>query len=425
MLKSKLIYIFCIVLFANSTIQAQDELIPNRVDNSWGFANDREKLKIAAIYDSVSPFSRGAKNKGLPSYAKVLKNGKWGLINTNGTLIVPHQFSILKEVGAFYYPNIYIVQNENKKFGMLQEDQLLTKIQYDTLYKKDFNIVVEKNDKLGLLSIEGKTYLPPIYDQITLILYSESSSKSTEQWTIQNGFLFYKYRDFSFECPVPDTLKRNDPFLVFKVSNEKETKYMVVPEIKSNIPPDFDEEFVETFESVSSSEDTDVKKELYASLEAKGYSFVKSYSKWKDVYIFKNTANQYGVYDIAKKIESIKPIYDDISEKSIYTTGDKNTRYFKVKKDNAYGLLSNKGTVVIDIKYDEITLDFNTFIFTEDNKSGFYSINTKKKSSCVYNYIDDVYYYKDRGVSRVLYKVERYGVIFYMDEFMREYYSKD
>ena len=66
------------------TFKVKDKLIPYRVKDKWGFADASRRLIIPLQWDAAEPFSN--------SYARVVMNGKVGVIDTTGAYFIQPEF---------------------------------------------------------------------------------------------------------------------------------------------------------------------------------------------------------------------------------------------------------------------------------------------------------------------------------------------
>jgi hypothetical protein len=92
----------------------------------YGYVNNKNKYVIPAQYEVASGFSDG--------YAKVFKNGKWGVINTAGQDII-----------------LCIYDEIRERLTLSSGDPLLC---------------TYKNSKWGVVDMEGKEVIPCVYDEI-------------------------------------------------------------------------------------------------------------------------------------------------------------------------------------------------------------------------------------------------------------------
>jgi WG containing repeat len=133
-------------------------------DGKFGFTNDGV-WTIQPVYDEVTEFYDGP-------YAFVKMKGKWGIINQQGKVIVPFEFSKISNLDVGQ-DQLYAVVKD-KRYGLLslQSGKLIA----DCVYEKEFMFndgiiprqgnlsVVYKNKKAGLVNEKGIEIVPCIYD---------------------------------------------------------------------------------------------------------------------------------------------------------------------------------------------------------------------------------------------------------------------
>ncbi|MEZ2336121.1 WG repeat-containing protein [Mucilaginibacter sp. RCC_168] len=134
-------------------------------------------------YDLVGTY-KIVQEKPLMTYAKVLKNGRWLFMDTNGKIIVnpPKEKSTYEVKGdpgvsgdfdfrKYVHPsnvNLKITQNGDK-FGLTNtsSNQAIIPAIYDRIILSNFKFaMVQKNGKWGIVSKSGVLVIPPRYDDV-------------------------------------------------------------------------------------------------------------------------------------------------------------------------------------------------------------------------------------------------------------------
>lgn len=158
-------------------------------DGKYGFIDERGRLRIANRYEAIQSFKEGM--------AAVKLNAKWGYINATEILIIQPTYD---DVGEFL-DGFTIVKRANQ-FGILEKNgKLALPIRYDSithlpsgnfllltkslqglankagqvLIEPKYNmitelgnglLIVQRDGKYGLISLEGISTIPMIYDQL-------------------------------------------------------------------------------------------------------------------------------------------------------------------------------------------------------------------------------------------------------------------
>ena len=102
-MKSKIIFSLLMALFALG-LQAQDLKIHVDDKGRVGFADSKGNVVIDCKYESAFPFSNGV--------AIVCKSGKYGMINTSGTVVLPIKYSSISK-----WNDLYLIK-DGKKMGL-------------------------------------------------------------------------------------------------------------------------------------------------------------------------------------------------------------------------------------------------------------------------------------------------------------------
>lgn len=422
MSKIKHITLLSILLSFTMSMAQNDILIPNRVGSKWGFKTMDGKVKVKAVYDSVSHFTHYIEKKKSVQLAKVKRNGFWGLVNTDGKLMVPTKYKQLDEVKIHRNPNYYIAQDKKGKFAILHQEKFLTKFIYDTLdYRYDY-VAAQKKGKIGILELSGNVKIPVKYDQIIFVAEFRSTANLEDGWEMLNDEIVHE--NANIHIKFPKTLNRNEAFCIWSVSDSKETKYIITEEFyglfTSKLSKLKSEQYEETVMESARRDMDSIYEKRYNTLSNEGYSFQENYYVYDRFYTFtKGNNSLLGVYDLERNREIVPPEYEYIKT-SDYLYKD----YFVVENDKKYGLFDANGTQIFPTYYDKFENEENVFIFKKDNLATFYATKTKKKSLGDYEFLEAVPYFEYQKNQQTLIKVKKYGVVFYLDTNMHEYYSK-
>ncbi len=98
---------------------------------------------------------------------------KWGIIDTNNSIVVPFLYDGLsaglwlkdKKTGAQYF-----LGGRNRKFGIIDaQQQTVLKFEYDALELADTTsnyFLYRKEKKYGVVALDGTSILPPVFDEL-------------------------------------------------------------------------------------------------------------------------------------------------------------------------------------------------------------------------------------------------------------------
>ena len=92
-----LLIAICGFTVAASAQNANENLVPYRMGDKWGFASPEKKVVIAPKYAAVDWFYEG--------YAAVKVGAKWGYINKAGKLVIPAKFTVANPFKKGFMPS--------------------------------------------------------------------------------------------------------------------------------------------------------------------------------------------------------------------------------------------------------------------------------------------------------------------------------
>ena len=368
------------------------KIIRFQLDGKWGLFDLDLKTILPAKYEMIQHFrgyyvddSKGKiydpykrNNRKILSYFKTKKAGKWGVIDETGKTILSFKYDdiayILKK-NFFYnagkqsmlrlsYPpsamcgtrmptpvskKIFVVKKGNKGKIITQDEEVIYTLKnYHTewnhqqgkvVFYKNKNgklkhniFVINKNNKLGIVSAKGKLLLPFEYDAISYEYGNIFHVKKAGKYGIVNSF------GDLLQPPVYDEIYGHQVIL-----NDKHG--ILNPDYKSLL-------FPVAFDNIK-------KYEKYNS----GF-----YSPHKLVHIQKG--NQEGLLnEKGEKVLSLD------SQKIVF---NKNSVF--IKKDSLWGMMDYDLSILLKMEYDSIITNESAkhlFLVKKDNKFGLWKINSK------------------------------------------------
>ena len=150
----------------------------------------KEELQVA--YQDCSDFREGM--------ARVKKNGKWGLIDKTGEVIMPVEYDKIWD----FNEGLAQVWKNDKRGYINKTGKVVIPIEYDYVTSFDDGLVsVRKNDKWGFLDMTGKVVVPIEYDEVRLsdgLIELRNKSKwhvidKTGKTIIPTGYSYMEVRD--------------------------------------------------------------------------------------------------------------------------------------------------------------------------------------------------------------------------------------
>lgn len=129
----------------------------------YGYIDREENLVVPCIYDDAYSFD----SKG---YARVRKDEKWGLIDSNGNIVLPIELS---EVEYFDSDRDYLKVKNDRKWGIirLSDMSFVLPAQYDEVEKGCwdngvYQFVVKDRGTQGVMDVTGNVVIPFNYRQL-------------------------------------------------------------------------------------------------------------------------------------------------------------------------------------------------------------------------------------------------------------------
>lgn len=121
-------------------------------NEKWGFVNSRGKLAIPCMYDEVDSFSEG--------FAAVSQSGKWGYIDMNGKIIIPCQYD-----GANAFSEGLAWVRQDGKLGIIDtagETIAPCQFTFGTIYPFTDGLAgYLEQGMTGFVNKHGKVVIPP------------------------------------------------------------------------------------------------------------------------------------------------------------------------------------------------------------------------------------------------------------------------
>ena len=84
----------------NKTVFMENQLFADKKGNKWGYVDLKDNTQVDSIYDQVTEFNEFG-------YAGVKKDGKWGVMNSDGVVILEPTYVISNDnspvfIGIYY-----------------------------------------------------------------------------------------------------------------------------------------------------------------------------------------------------------------------------------------------------------------------------------------------------------------------------------
>lgn len=292
------------------------------------------------------------------------------------------------------YEKSVLRYKENDKYGLISlEGKKIIDPIYDSITAMNLRegiLLVKKDDKFGLINIKGKVVINPAYDQITVDSYYISDSDEKDL-----GFIVKETKDESYKYG----------YFTSKGKKLLDTEYSEIRRINEIK----DDKHVYLFVSKNGQEGIVKDKKTVLKCEYEDIS----YNAYNNMFIIQKNSKR-GIANIKGKV-IISPQYDNIlfggmyinavkdgnikvltlngqeaKDQSIYskTLTDDKKYYIAIDKNEVYKVMNSKDEVIIDnnFTYIEYIRD-GYFIVAKDGKNGIINSEGKSIADLEYNSI--------------------------------------
>ena len=330
------------------------------IDGKYEFINSQAKAAFPKNkFDSASVFDTFRN-------AIVKRNGKYGIIKTDGSFKVPLAYDFINYFDDNHAFSEYYNAKKGKVYSIFNRDLKKIAESYEPIYNDfstDTHSVIIKNlkNKYGMISSRGDLEIPFEYDGLDKLdgtdFFKVSQNKKFGVIN-KNGSLKIPIIYKSLH-PLGDD-KALGPNTLFIANDSKIIDLNNVMKISgyNSITPIFNNENKLIVSKNKKFGIIDINKNIILSLEYDKISNWTEYGPRHSKFIVKN--GKTGLIDEETFKVTVPPIYD----KFRYMNG-----LIFVKKQNKAGIINEEGKVICDFVFDEIYPDI----------SDFYGINNKEQ----------------------------------------------
>lgn len=341
------------------------------------YANDYSTSSLIQISSSL----RNNKYK-TPELFKVKQENGWGILNENFNKIIPTNYEEL----YFLEDSLFLVKS-NQKYSLIDINNkvLKTYSNFDNLKRRSNGFLIKKDSMFGFINLEGNISIPIEMDEI----------KSSEK-----GFILFKngkYKWANLEGEVLTPLGYDESYhnslgkIVFVRNEDKFYKIIQEENDVKMIPTKYSaiKKLEDDYWLVSQKK----KKGIYKNNEIVHPKYdaieIRTIEKNGPPFFFVKQKNKWGVLDnngdsfTDISYDYISPIFDIKADKQIVISKSypllranalswKNTAVLYAKTKNKWGLLNKDGTDNKTIQYDQIQSLFYHKLFSvqKDKKWG-------------------------------------------------------
>lgn len=338
----------------NDTLWYEDNVLKVQKDGKWGVINYDGKVLLNTEYDSIESV-QGIKNALL-----IEKEGKYGVADNEGKIILDPIYTGVTNLGKDNRSG-YIVKNDEGLYGIVDASKnVILENKYEEIEKVYGNdlYVVSQNGKQKIVNKDGQDVLTEGFDQITNIL------KTKDSGVIYTSNGKYGIMTLTGEIKIEA-----------QYDNLVEAKANVFIATKDNkrgiIDIDNQEKLPFDYNTITYNEIGDIyvaEDENYNSQVMNNQFEVKQ----TGILIEINTDSGYFVLRQNDEYKYYNFKFEEKNKKNILT----NHTLYLDKKDNQYGYVDKDGNVVIEYMYDDAT---------EQNEYGFAAVKKDGKWGAINN----------------------------------------
>lgn len=328
----------------NNNIMFAKNVLKIKKDGKYGLIDLNGKVILPSEYEQITAL------KGIENSLIIIKDGKKGLVNEKGSIIIEPQYKEITNLGETYKEG-YITIDEQGKYGVISTTkQQILENKYDNIkaiYLNNHYLVTE-NGQEKLIDITGKTVLEKSgYDII---------SATQKGFIIKENELYGAINTTGEKIiePIYQYLKEvNEGIFIAK----KNDKYGIIDE-QQNIKLSFD--------YISMYYDNEINLYIAEDVDYNTSIIDKEYNV-KLIGLL-NEINKENEYIKIRINDEYKYFNLKCEEKSSIEVLKNNTLYLS-KKDDKYGFVDKHGKVIVDYIYDDAT-EQNEYGYSAVKKNG-------------------------------------------------------
>lgn len=122
----------------------------------YGYVNAKGEMVVETIYEEAYDFTE--------NYSKVRKDGKWGVIDTAGNVVVPCQYDKVERYKSDEI--LYKVCDSNGLWGLMKPGGVIHECIYTWIEGCGSCLIISKDGQKGIADISGKIIVPCVYNYL-------------------------------------------------------------------------------------------------------------------------------------------------------------------------------------------------------------------------------------------------------------------
>lgn len=361
-------------------------------DGKYGVINVKGVVLVHIKYDYVKGdgYSKDGsyKDSGFIIGNKTNQGMRYGYIDKNEKEVIKLEQESLYRVTEINSEDTYIIASQNGRFALYKNKENLTDYKYINMYYNNEanSFTVQKNKSYGLINLSGEVIIPEEYEELLVVgIYVKAYKNDTDYTFDLKGNPVENSQFVSLQLTSTDK---------FYISIDENYRYGIADKEKNVVVEnmyDYIDEIEETGLLIATV-GTDVT--IYSGSAKKIVSVEKAKVNVAGDYIKVNTSNEsYYLTVDGKKVDN----------KTVYIEN----AFYASKSGKKWGFVDLKDNSVVPYEYDEVT-ELNEYGFAGIKKKGKWGvINTNGEVVLEPTYESDVVnpvfigkYYKDGNVLR-------------------------
>lgn len=345
----------------NNNLWYEKDILKVCKDGKYGITDFNGKIIVECEYDSLEAL------KGVDNVLLTNKNGKYGIIDNVGAVIIDNKYAAIEPISNRYEDG-YIVKDDKGKYGVISYSKsVVLENKYDDIknvYGNGKYYIVKQGNSWKIVDTDEKEYLKGKYDDIVSINNENAIVKSKNKYgvvSITDGknILNTNYDDIVYGAGDNYIVSQNSKYGIMNTNGNKliDFKYSnIIYRESANIYETTNEDYKSDLlnsnlevklSNVIVSEFNDDKGYIKVNDngEDKYYNFKFEQKTSKEalsgntIFLSKNDEGKYGFVDRNGNVV-VNYIYDDAREQNDYG-------YASVKKDGKWGAVDSKGNIAV------------------------------------------------------------------------------
>ncbi len=331
-------------------------------DGKYGLINFNGTEILNPVYDSISPL------KGVKNSIVTVKDGMYGLVDNSGNVIIDNKYTEITSL-TNKYEDGYIVKDQNGNYGIINynKKQVLECKYSEIKHVSGSNLyVVKENGNLELMNENGEVLIGSGFDDITSIDSNNVIFTRNNKYGIMSSsgevLIEPNYDELAYAFDGNYIAKNGDKYGIINTSNETKIDFnysyisymseegFIEAEKKDGQTDLIDTSFNVKITGIVSEINTNkgyVKVRVNG--ENKYYNFRLEEKNAQEIFKTNNLflSKKNGKYGFVNKdgIVVVDYIYDDATEQNDYG-------YVAVKQNGVWGAIDQNGNVVVTPSYE-------------------------------------------------------------------------